>query len=189
MRTIVRRNSIRKHEATSPMTLRVRPGFAIDEMRSFSVNHARKRDRHPVGAASPASRVTPRPARGRGRTNLVRRMREHAAERPGETAFVHLIDGDTPQASMTYAQLDRRARAIAAYLQDMRLAGRNVVLAYPPGLEFIAAFFGALYAGCVAVPAYPPRPTNARSLPRTHRRRRGAPGAQHRRHRRCAWRQ
>ena len=31
------------------------------------------------------------------------------------------------------------------------------MLAYPPGLEFIAAFFGALYAGCVAVPAYPPR--------------------------------
>ena len=41
----------------------------------------------------------------------------------------------------------------------------NVVLAYPPGLEFIAAFFGALYAGCVAVPAYPPR---ARTLDRFH---------------------
>jgi len=31
------------------------------------------------------------------------------------------------------------------------------MLAYPPGLEFIAAFFGALYAGCVAVPTYLPR--------------------------------
>ncbi len=58
---------------------------------------------------------------------------------------------------MTYAQLDRRARAIAACLQDLELAGQRVILAYPPGLEFIAAFFGVLYAGCVAVPTYLPR--------------------------------
>ncbi len=58
---------------------------------------------------------------------------------------------------MTYGELDDRARAIAACLQDMRLVGERVVLAYPPGLEFIAAFFGVLYAGCVAVPVYPPR--------------------------------
>ena len=95
----------------------------------------------------------------------MRCLRELAAERPDDTAFVHLLDGDAPQASLTYAQLDRRARAIAACLQDMRLAGQNVVLAYPPGLEFIAAFFGALYAGCVAVPAYPPR---TRTLDRFH---------------------
>ena len=127
-----------------------------DEMRSPSVNHARKRDRHPVGGETGA--------RGR-RTNIVRCLREHAKERPGDTAFVHLIDGDTKEASTTYAQLDRRARAIAAHLQDMLLAGQNVVLAYPPGLEFVAAFFGALYAGCVAVPAYLPR---TRTLERFH---------------------
>ena len=31
------------------------------------------------------------------------------------------------------------------------------MLLYPAGLEFIAAFFGCLYAGVVAVPVYPPR--------------------------------
>ncbi len=176
------------------MTLEVRPGFATDEKRSGSVAHARMRDRLPVGGAAgvvrvddvvnarrtrtgevPPIRLEARPAvrtpamaeieTGFDRTTLVRRLRVHAAERPGATAFLHLIDGETPQASLTYAQLDRSARAIAAALQDMRLAGRNVVLAYPPGLEFIAAFFGALYAGCVAVPAYPPR---ARTLDRFH---------------------
>ena len=119
-----------------------------------------------------------------GRRNIVRCLRDLAAERPDDVAFVQLLDGDTPQASLTYAQLDRRARAIAVCLQDVRLAGRNVVLAYPPGLEFIAAFFGALYAGCVAVPVYPPR---ARTLDRFHALigDAGAPaGAQHRRHRR-----
>jgi non-ribosomal peptide synthetase component E (peptide arylation enzyme) len=164
------------------MTLQVRPGFAIDEMRSFSVNHASKRARYPLRVSENASPGDAETGTRAGRTNLVRRMREHAAERPGETAFVHLIDGDTPQASMTFAQLDRRARAIAAYLQDMRLAGRNVVLAYPPGLDFIAAFFGALYAGCVAVPAYPPRP---RTLDRPHYGAARRSGARHRRSPQC----
>jgi acyl-CoA synthetase (AMP-forming)/AMP-acid ligase II/acyl carrier protein len=36
------------------------------------------------------------------------------------------------------------------------LTGERALLLYPPGLEFIAAFFGCLYAGVVAVPAYPP---------------------------------
>ena len=94
---------------------------------------------------------------GTRRANLVRCLRTHAAERPGDAAFVELIDELSPQTTMTYGELDQRARAIAACLQDRCLEGERVVLAYPPGLEFIAAFFGVLYAGCVAVPAYPPR--------------------------------
>jgi len=35
---------------------------------------------------------------------------------------------------------------------------------YQPGLDYISAFFGCLYAGVIAVPAYPPKPD--RSLPR-----------------------
>jgi 8-amino-7-oxononanoate synthase len=58
---------------------------------------------------------------------------------------------------LTYAQMDRRARAIAAELQDRGFGGERVLLVYPPGLDFIAGFFGCLYAGCVAVPTYPPR--------------------------------
>ena len=166
------------------MTQQVRSRFAVDDTPSSFVNHAPRRDRRRFGDDSPgdvitgprglstgnvsrlepanpaALRVPPRNETGtptRRTSNIVRRLREHAAERPCDTAFVHLTDGGTLQASMTYAQLDRRARAIAAHLQDMLLAGRNVVLAYPTGLEFIAALFGSLYAGCVAVPVYPPR--------------------------------
>ena len=165
------------------MTRQVRSIFAIDDMQQSSVNRSKSGDRHHVGDALPGeaiaglrrldsgnvsllgldSQTAFRVSRlddtctGYRCTNMVRRLREHAAERPRATAFVHLSDGGTPQASMTYAQLDRRARAIAANLQDMRLSGQNLVLAYPTGLEFVAAFFGALYAGCVAVPAYPPR--------------------------------
>jgi len=57
----------------------------------------------------------------------------------------------------TYAQLDQRARAIASALQDLGAAGERALLLYPAGLDYIAAFFGCLYAGVVAVPTYPPR--------------------------------
>jgi len=88
--------------------------------------------------------------------HLIRVLRRHADERPRQPACVHLLGGQDDHASLTYAQLDRRARAIAARLQDMGYAGQCVLLVYPPGLDFIAAFFGCLYAGCIAVPTYPP---------------------------------
>ncbi len=99
------------------------------------------------------------------RGNLVRCLRGHASERQGDIAFVGMINDPAQPTTLTYGELDRRARAIAASLQDMRLAGQPVVLAYPPGLEFITAFFGALYAGCVAVPIDQPR---RRTLDRFH---------------------
>ena len=58
---------------------------------------------------------------------------------------------------LTYGELDRRARQIGGWLQARGSAGKPVLLVYPQGLDFIAAFFGCLYAGAIAIPAYPPR--------------------------------
>ena len=58
---------------------------------------------------------------------------------------------------MTYEELDRQARAIGAWLESLDLVGQRALLLYPAGLDFIAGFFGCLYAGVVAVPVYPPR--------------------------------
>jgi 8-amino-7-oxononanoate synthase len=88
--------------------------------------------------------------------HLIRALRRHADERPRQTAFVHLLNDQADHTSLTFAQLDRRARAIAARLQEMGLAGQCVLLVYPPGLDFVTAFLGCLYAGCVAVPTSPP---------------------------------
>jgi acyl-CoA synthetase (AMP-forming)/AMP-acid ligase II/acyl carrier protein len=88
---------------------------------------------------------------------LVELLRRRAADDPDRTAFVFLADADTVKASLTYAELDRQARAIAVMLQSRGLAGERALLLYPPGLDFIAALFGCLYAGVVAVPTYPPR--------------------------------
>ncbi len=67
------------------------------------------------------------------------------------------MDGERETLEWSYADLDRKARAIAASLQSMDLEGERALLLYPSGLDFVAAFFGCLYAGVTAVPAYPPR--------------------------------
>ena len=92
-----------------------------------------------------------------GPPNLVDLLRHLAAHKGDQTAFAYLVDGETEEVPITYCELDRQARAIAAWLQSHGLQGQRAMLLYPPGLEFIASFFGCLYAGVVAVPAYPPR--------------------------------
>lgn len=92
-----------------------------------------------------------------GPSNLVDLLRHRAAHQSNDPAFHYLVDGETDELLWSYAELDRRARAIAAWLQSLGLQGERALLLYPAGLEFIAAFFGCVYAGVVAVPAYPPR--------------------------------
>lgn len=65
--------------------------------------------------------------------------------------------GESVTDTLTYQELDTRAREIAVSLQHRNLTGERVLLFYLPGLDYVAAFFGCLYAGAIAVPAYPPR--------------------------------
>ncbi|MEH1814618.1 MAG: amino acid adenylation domain-containing protein [Nostoc sp.] len=88
---------------------------------------------------------------------LVDLLRYRKIQQPKQLVFNFLVDGETEAGSFTYEELNRQARAIAAYLQSIGATGGRALLLYPPGLEFIAAFFGCLYAGVVAVPVYPPR--------------------------------
>ncbi|MBE9178540.1 AMP-binding protein [Oculatella sp. LEGE 06141] len=76
---------------------------------------------------------------------------------PDQVAFLFLQDGEVESDRLTYQSLDWRSRAIAAHLQHQYAPGTRALLLYPPGLEFITAFLGCLYAGIVAVPAYPPQ--------------------------------
>jgi acyl-CoA synthetase (AMP-forming)/AMP-acid ligase II len=95
---------------------------------------------------------------------LVELLRTRGQNQPKQTAFTFLQDGETESDSLTYQELDSLSRAIAAQLQSSTVPGERALLLFPPGLEYISAFFGCLYAGLVAVPAYPPRPN--RSLAR-----------------------
>ena len=72
--------------------------------------------------------------------------------------YTFLVKGEREGPSLTYGALDQRSREIAVTIWRSLAPGERALLMYPPGLEFIAAFFGCLYAGVVAVPAYPPHP-------------------------------
>ena len=101
-------------------------------------------------------------------STLVEALRHRADNaEPNAAAYVYLVDGATQELRITYRELDRQARAIAAHLQRIAPRGARAVLLYPPDLNYIAAFFGCLYAGVIAVPAYPPDPGRLnRTLPR-----------------------
>jgi acyl-CoA synthetase (AMP-forming)/AMP-acid ligase II/acyl carrier protein len=92
------------------------------------------------------------------RTHLVDCVRYWADLHPDQVAFCG-ADGEGFEERMTYGQLERRAQAIAADLVARGLAGERIMLLYPAErpLEFVAGFFGCLFAGAVAIPAYPPR--------------------------------
>src|SRR5215207_9926517 len=91
-------------------------------------------------------------------STLVELLRSRAACQPDQRAYLYLENGETEKAQLTYAELNHRARCIAAQLQSLGANGQRVLLLYPTGTEYIAAFFGCLYAGAVAVPVFPPRP-------------------------------
>jgi len=92
-----------------------------------------------------------------GPPNLVELVRHRARHQPDDVAFTFLVNGEDEQVHLTNKELDRQARAIGAWLESLGLVGQRALLLYPPGLEFISAFFGCLYAGVAAVPVYPPR--------------------------------
>jgi amino acid adenylation domain-containing protein len=95
---------------------------------------------------------------------LVELLRARSRDSAGDRGFTFLADGETEAGAIGFAELDARARAIAAALQDLGAAGERAVLLYPTSLEFIAAWFGCLYAGTIAIPVYPPQ--SSRALPR-----------------------
>ncbi len=98
-------------------------------------------------------------------SDLIELLRYRAARQPHDVVYTFLRDGETEEAGLTYYELDLRAKRIAARLQSVQ--GERALLFYPPGLEYITAFFGCLYAGVTAVPVYPPHPARlARTLPR-----------------------
>lgn len=99
--------------------------------------------------------------------SLVQRLRMRADRQTDRRGYTFLLNGETESETLTYGELDHRSREIAVLLQRAVDRGDRVLLLYPPGLDFVAAFFGCLYAGVIAVPAYPPQPARPeRSLPR-----------------------
>ena len=94
-------------------------------------------------------------------------LRWRAEHQPERRAFTVLPDGESEEFHITYRALHRRSSAMAAMLRREVAEGDRALILCTPGLDYLAAFFGCLYASVVAVPACPPDPADPqRILPR-----------------------
>jgi acyl-CoA synthetase (AMP-forming)/AMP-acid ligase II len=77
---------------------------------------------------------------------------------PNKLLYSYLDVNGNPIECYSYASFLHRTKAIAGYLREAHgfAAGDRLLLAYPPGLEMICAFFGCVRAGLIPVPVYPP---------------------------------
>lgn len=94
-------------------------------------------------------------------------LQHRAKNTPDRMLYTYLDDGENESAHMTYRDMDRKARRIASALLSVCSPGDRALLLYLPDLEYIAGFMGCLYAGVIAVPAYPPDPSRlSQTLPK-----------------------
>ncbi len=99
-------------------------------------------------------------------STLVDVLHERAQRHGERPLYRHIAEGRV-LATLSYAQADQRARALALRLREHAQIGDRVLLLYPFGLEYPVAFLACLYAGLVAVPAFPPdRQRAVKTMPR-----------------------
>jgi acyl-CoA synthetase (AMP-forming)/AMP-acid ligase II/acyl carrier protein len=91
-----------------------------------------------------------------GVQTMVDLLRRNAVVRPKEPAYTFLRDGDRDAVTWSWATLDHKARAVAVALLRVARPGERVLVLYPQGLDYLAALFGCMYAGVLAVPLQPP---------------------------------
>ena len=89
--------------------------------------------------------------------SLIELLQSRATLHPDKVAFTFLPDGGGEGIAVTYGQLNERAMSAAVRFRTVIEPGDRALMLFPSGLEFIYAFFGCLYGGIIAVPAYPPR--------------------------------
>ena len=95
-------------------------------------------------------------------SSLVELLTKRAASQPDARAYVFLSDRGTEEAAISFRQLHDAANACATRLSAVARPGERALLVFPPGLEFIVAFFGCLIARIIAVPMMMPRRQSAR---------------------------
>jgi acyl-CoA synthetase (AMP-forming)/AMP-acid ligase II len=95
-------------------------------------------------------------------SSLVDLLARRAQSQPDERAYIFLSDRGAEEAVLSFRQLHDAANALAAQLSGVARPGERALLVFPPGLEFIIAFFGCLISGVIAVPMMMPRRQGAR---------------------------
>jgi len=78
-----------------------------------------------------------------------------AHEHSSRTAVTLLDVEGCERQNVSFDGLNQRARSIAAFLQKERMEGERALILLPSGPDFVSTFLGCLYAGAIAVPAFP----------------------------------
>lgn len=111
----------------------------------------------PSQATPPDQRVSD-DARAAGCESLVDLLTFRAEASPERVVYRFLPGDGKQEQRISYRELHGRARALAALISARAKRGDRALLLVPPGLDYVAAYFGCLFAGVIAVPAYPPNP-------------------------------
>ena len=90
-------------------------------------------------------------------TSFIDVIQSHELERPDQHAYIFLGDGVNETEQCTYKELNVFSKAIAARLQQLNMEGGSTLLLFPPGLDFVKAFIGCLFAKTMVVPVQLPR--------------------------------
>ena len=90
--------------------------------------------------------------------SILDQLDQFGVEHPHKLLYSFLdLNGNSIE-SYSYASFLERTKAIAGHLKNNHhfAPEDRLLLAYPPGLEMICAFFGCVRAGLIPVPVYPP---------------------------------
>jgi acyl-CoA synthetase (AMP-forming)/AMP-acid ligase II/acyl carrier protein len=100
-------------------------------------------------------------------STMVQLLRWRATHQPERVGYRYLRDGETDTDDLTYGELDRHCRAVAAWLQARSSHGDRVLMMFEEGHDYLHALYGCMYAKVLAVPVHPPDPARLhRTLPR-----------------------
>ena len=92
-------------------------------------------------------------------TNLVRHVEKWAKVRGGKLAYRFLdfsTERDGVARDIHWSEFSARNRAVGARLQQVTESGDRIAILCPQNLDYMVAFFGALYSGRIAVPLFDP---------------------------------
>src|ERR1700730_7889689 len=92
------------------------------------------------------------------RASILDKLDSLGDEHPHKLLYSYIDLNGNQIEGYSYESFLHRTRAIAGqWRKDHGFAAQDrLLLAYPPGLEMICAFFGCVRAGLIPVPVYPP---------------------------------
>src|SRR5229473_3523716 len=92
------------------------------------------------------------------RESILHKLDKLGEEHPHKLLYSYIDLNGNQIEGYSYESFLHRTKVIAGHLRkEHRFAAEDrLLLAYPPGLEMICAFFGCVRAGLIPVPVYPP---------------------------------